>query len=466
MISKGDTLYAAYYANSGKSMTVSMKTPNGAWKHKTLATAIGWDSHNYVTMAFDAEGLLHVSGNMHNVALIYFRSDTPGDIDSLKRVTSMVGTLESSVTYPVFVKGSNGDFFFMYRNGESGSGDQIINKWNPGAKTWSRLLSTALFSGASTTGTRSAYLGSPTAGPVAGPGDATYHLFWFWRATADAATTHRVSYIRTSNLTSWRTAQDIQVTLPISFDNNPGVIVDDVPQYAGLINRGQIGFDSEKRPIITYHKFDSTQAGGYTQLYNARLENGAWVIHKTTNWPARWSFGGTGSLTILIEFGPVTLNANGQLTQGYKHWLLGKGVLILDPVTLQATQTLPDAYWPKALDTAYRVVNSTSSGNPLQMETHWLSVRSSTNASIVHALRWETWPENADAARSVSPPGGSLMYYRVSDPNVTGLKGAALERALDKAVRMTRHNGVIRVNPTGRDPTDIRGRSLPLRIPQ
>jgi hypothetical protein len=268
--------------------------------------------------------------------------------------------------------------------------------------------------------------------------------------------------MKSANLTTWFTSSGTAVTLPVSFDNNPGVIVDNVPQYAGLINRGQIGFDAQARPIITYHKFDSTEAGGYTQLYNARLENGAWVIHKTTNWPARWNFGGTGSLVIQIVFGPVTLNANGQLTQWFSHWLLGKGVLILDPVSLQATQTLPDAYWPKALDTAYRVVNSTSTGNPLQMQVNWLSVRSSMNASIVHALRWETWPENADAARTVSPPAGELKYYRMSDPNVTAISMPVEPKVeMGKGPLLNRANGVIRVNPTGRDPTDIRGRKLP-----
>jgi hypothetical protein len=465
LVAKGDTLYAAYYHGNTRQIIVSMRSPaTGLWKHKTLtgaAATVGWDSHNSITMVIDAQGRIHLAGNMHNNPLRYWRSDVPGEIDSLKQVTSMVGTQETSVTYPVFVQALNGDLAFIHRDGGSGGGNHLINKWNPGTLTWSRLLSTNLFSGASTSGTRSVYFGDNDAGPVAGP-DGWYHLFWFWRATPDAATTHRVSYMKTANLTSWFTSAGTPITLPVSFDNNPGVIVDDVPQYAGMINRGQIGFDAQARPILTYFKYDSTVAGGYTQLYNARLENGAWVVHKTTSWQARWSFGGTGSLVIQIEFGPVLLNANGQLTQWYKHWLHGKGVLILDPVTLQATQTLPDAYWPKALDTAYRVVNSTANGNPLQMQVNWLSVRSSTNASIVHALRWETWPENADQARAVSPPAGDLKYYRMSDPNVTALSGgrASAPRA-GKAPLLNRAHGVLRVNPAGKDPTDMRGRSLP-----
>lgn len=465
-VAKGDSLYAAYYHGNTRQITVSMRHPaNGQWKHKTLtgaAAMVGWDSHNSLTLVVDAQGRLHLAGNMHNNPLRYWRSDVPGEIDSLRQVTSMVGTQEASVTYPVFVQAQNGDLAFIHRDGGSGGGNHLINKWNPGTLTWSRLLGTNLFSGSSSSGTRSVYFGDNDAGPVAGP-DGEYHLFWFWRATPDAATTHRVSYMKSPNLTSWFTSSGTPVSLPVSFDNNPGVIVDDVPQYAGLINRGQIGFDVQARPILTYHKHDSTVAGGYTQLYNARLENGAWVVRKTTSWPYRWNFGGQGSLVIQIVFGPVTLNANGQLTQWFSHWMLGRGVLVLDPVTLQAVQTLPDAYWPKALDTAYRVVNSTSGGSPLQMQVHWLSVRSKTNASVVHALRWETWPENADQARAVSPPAGELKYYRLSDPNVTALTDRReAEAGMGKGPVLNRTNGVIRVRPAGKDPVDMRGRSVPV----
>lgn len=466
-ISKGDSLYAAYYHGNSRQLTISMRNPaTGLWKQKTLTdgnATVGWDSHNFITMTFDAQGLLHVSGNMHGNVLRYWRSDVPGEIDSVKPVASMVGTLETQVTYPVFIKGTGGDLIYMYRSGASGSGDQIINKWNPGNKTWTRLLSTALFSGSSTSGTRSTYFGSPTGGPVFGPEGIFYHLFWFWRATPDAATTHRVSYMRSTDLTNWKTPTSVAVTLPVSFDNNPGVIVDNVPQFAGLINRGEIGFDSQKRPIITYHKFDSTVAGGYTQCYNARLENGAWVIYKTTSWPYRWNFGGGGSLVIQIQLGPVTLQPDGRLTQWYSHWQLGRGVMVLNEATLRPDTVLPDAYWPKALDTAYRVVNSTSTGSPLQMEAHWLSVRSATNPSVVHALRWETWPENADAARAVSPPAGTLKYYRMSDPNVTSIIPSRPLPGSRNALRLRVVNGRVVAIPEDEalPPVDMRGRAVP-----
>lgn len=94
--------------------------------------------------------------------------------------------------------GPNGEILFIYRDGGSSGGNQIVNTRNPSSLAWSRLPASPLFDGQ---GERNAYLGGPSAGPGTGPGDGFYHLFWFWRSTPDAFTTHHVGYIRCRNLT-------------------------------------------------------------------------------------------------------------------------------------------------------------------------------------------------------------------------------------------------------------------------
>lgn len=445
LIERGDTVYAAYYAaEPDRQLTVARRLPSGAWTRKELNTAVGWDSHNYVTMLFDGEGRLHVSGNMHGVPLIYYRADDPGDIASLARVSSMVGSRESSVTYPVFLRGPKGEVLFMYRDGGSGNGDQIVNAYNPVSKTWSRLLSTPLFDGE---GQRNAYLGSPSAGPVTGPGDGFYHLFWFWRSTPDASTTHQVNYIRSRDLVSWESGAGASVSLPVTF-GAARVTVDPVPEQGGLINRGQIGFDALRRPIITYHKHESAQ--GPTQLYNARLENGAWKIHKTTDWTYRWNFGGGGSLLLEIEFGPVTLEPGGALTQWYRHAKHGRGVLVLNPTTLHADSVRPDAYWPTGLEAPRR------SG----MEVSWLQVRSQADPTIVHALRWETLPTNQDRARDVIPAPTDLMWYKLRDADVNpvGIAGTS-------AARKTSDRATPRADLLGRRVAHDQGSAFGKQVP-
>src|SRR5213078_2177994 len=120
LITRGDQQLAAFF-DANRMMAVAQRTLGSAtWTTATLPTMLGWDSHNYVTMAVDADGFIHVSGNMHNVPLIYFRSTRAMDVTSLQRVTSMVGTNESSCTYPQFFQGPSGGLVFAYRDGGSG----------------------------------------------------------------------------------------------------------------------------------------------------------------------------------------------------------------------------------------------------------------------------------------------------------------------------------------------------------
>jgi hypothetical protein len=105
--------FAAYY-DAERQMTVAQRRLGEAkWTITKLPSKIGWDSHNYITMVVDEAGYLHLSGNMHCVPLIYFRSDKPLDASTLKRVPNMVGPQrEQRVTYPVFLWGPSRELIF------------------------------------------------------------------------------------------------------------------------------------------------------------------------------------------------------------------------------------------------------------------------------------------------------------------------------------------------------------------
>lgn len=128
--------YAAYY-NADRDMIVARrKLGTNIWQKTKLPTAVGWDSHNYVTLAIDREGYLHVSGNMHVVPLIYFRSTRPWEIDSFEKL-AMTGEQEDRVTYPVFFKDQQGTLYFQYRNGGSGDGITYWNRYDEKTKSGS-----------------------------------------------------------------------------------------------------------------------------------------------------------------------------------------------------------------------------------------------------------------------------------------------------------------------------------------
>jgi hypothetical protein len=95
--------FAAYYDAERRMTVARRRLDSKEWTFHRLPSQLGWDSHNYVTLAIDSENHLHVAGNMHNVPLVYFRSDEPLDAGSLRPVTSMTGDREGRVTYPVFL---------------------------------------------------------------------------------------------------------------------------------------------------------------------------------------------------------------------------------------------------------------------------------------------------------------------------------------------------------------------------
>jgi hypothetical protein len=354
-------------------------------------------------MALDSTDQIHVSGNMHGVPLVYFRTTAALDVSSLATLNAMVGTNEAQVTYPVFFNGPSGNLVFEYRDGASGNGNTIFNTYSTGTKTWTRTLNSALLNGSSVS------MNAYPEGPVLGP-DGYWHLVWVWRNTADASTNHDLSYAKTPDLVHWFKADGTALTLPIT--PSTGDIVDPVPISGGMINNNtRIGFDAQNRPIIAYHKFDGN---GYTQLYEARLENNVWVRYCATNWTYRWAFGGTGTLVfqVVIDEGPKLL-PDGTLIQNYYHAQYGgQGTLVLNPTTLKADKVMTPPLRPYSL--ALNSVESTYKDPVSQqaMVVNWAEDSGSgPDSSVKYMLRWETLPSNKDVARTNIPPATKLRLY-------------------------------------------------------
>jgi len=385
--------YAAYY-DANRNMVVAQRAlTSDTWTFVTLPTTTGWDSHNYIAMAIDSAGYIHISGNMHAVPLIYFRSAQPNDA-SMFATAAMVGTNETSCTYPLFFHDTSGNLVFNYRDGMSGNGNHIFNIYDTATKKWRRLLNAPFTDGE---GLRSAY----PVGPVLGP-DGWWHMVWVWRDTPDASTNHDLSYARSQDLVNWQTAAGKTLTLPITLGTSD--IVDPVPVNGGMINNNtKVGFDAQNRAIVAYHKFD---AAGNTQLYNARFEGGRWVTHQTSMWNYRWAFGGQGTLVFEIEVEPVTVDG-GMLKQRWFHDQYGGwGAFALDPTTLASTASLGRSLpYPVSLET----VESTTAG----MGVRWQDDSGAgPDSSILYMLRWETLDSNRDMARNPPyPPPTHLRLY-------------------------------------------------------
>jgi hypothetical protein len=395
----GNRQFVVFY-DADRQMTAGQRELDSKeWTFQKLPNFfIGWDSHNYITMAIDDDGYLHVSGNMHVAPLVYFRSDKPYDVTSLRPVNSMTGEKELKCTYPKFLCGPNGELIFSYRDGSSGKGDQIYNVYDLKTKTWRRLIDSPLTDGE---GLMNAYFQGPTLGP-----DGWFHMTWVWRDTIDCETNHDLCYARSKDLIHWETAEGQPIELPIRLDT-PGVLVDPVPIRQGMLNgNGKIGFDTKNRVILSYHKFD---ANGNTQLYNARLENGKWTFYQTSDWNYRWYFSGGGSINNDIQISPIVVE-NGELRQPFSHKEEGSKILVLDETALRPVRTVASVQWPQEIKT----VRSAFPGMLVKVQKD--NKPQTGNAEYI--LRWETLPAFRDAPRPEPWPEPSLLeVYKVKQWN-------------------------------------------------
>lgn len=340
LLTTDTTQYVAYYDAQRRMTVASRPLGSETWVYQALPSEVGWDSHNYVTMALDSDGHLHVSGNLHNVPLVYFRTEKPGDIRSLKPA-AMTGELEDRTTYPRFFNDRDGRLVFTYREGSSGNGINIYNRYDTATRTWSRLLDKPLFDGE---GLRSAYASLPEFGP-----DDWFHIHWVWRDTPDCATNQHLSYARSRDLIAWETAHGKKLELPILYGQSEAV-VDPAPPGGGMINGGhRLAFDSAGKPVLAYHKAD---AAGNMQIFIARPGAEKWESGALTDWKTPVSFSGGGSMPFIGITVSISEMAPGVLGVGYRHKDHGGGTIQLDATTLLPLErkiSLPP-YFPRALN--------------------------------------------------------------------------------------------------------------------
>lgn len=391
LLTHGERQYAAYYDSNRQMIVAQRMLTETTWHKQPLPEHVVWDSHNSVTMALDDTGCLHVSGNMHVVPLVYFRSHEPWEVTTLERMTGMTGERENRCTYPLFLRGPNNEFLFTYRDGQSGKGDQIYNLYDTNTRTWRRLLDTPLTSGK---GLMNAYFNGPVKGP-----DGYMHIGWVWRNTFGCETNHDLSYARSRDMVHWEKSDETPLTLPITIDT--AEIVDPVPPKGGIINGNlDLGFDSQGRVLITYHKYD---AAGNTQVYIARREEKGWVSYQISDWDWRWAFSGGGSIVFEVGFDAARVAEKGRLTQSWWTAQHGAGTWLLDEETLAQ---VGDAAVKPGYPQSIRAVESPVAG----MQVRWAAdLGSSGEPGVRYVLRWETLPANRDKPREGTPPPPSPM---------------------------------------------------------
>ncbi len=404
-----DDLFAAWY-DAKHRLTVGRRhdaqqnweifQPEGFWieARQRYAHITEYDSHNYLSMAIDSDGYIHLSGNMHVDPLIYFRSERPLDVTSLKCVTAMTGAREARATYPHFFKDHLGRLLFRYRDGCSGNGDDIYNIYDTDQKRWARLLETPLLNGE---GLRNGYARPPVAGP-----DGYWHMIWMWRESPRCETNNNLSYARSRDLLHWETSAGDSLELPITRDT--GEIVDAVEPGGGLINMVQeVGFDNRGRALLIYHRYDEK---GLSQAYLARADGvGGWQKRQLSRWNFRWDFQGPGSIPPDLTLGAPRAIGDGKLEVLWESVCAGRGSWIIDENTLSVLETRPPRHM-----LPLELLTLTQNVHP-QAEVQIVAGQNSDySPQDRYWLRWESLPIFRDLPHSVAVGSTTLELLDLS----------------------------------------------------
>lgn len=280
--------YAAYYDEQQHVVLAKRKTNSQTWEvQTTVYKGDATDAHKSISLMVDGKGYLHVAWGQHNNRLNYVRSVKPESL-LLGEKEKMIGKQEDKVSYPEFYQLANGNLLFFYRDGGSGNGNLMINRYDVKAKTWKRIQ-TNLIDGE---GKRNAYL------QTAIDEQGTIHLSWVWRETPDVASNHDLCYAKSldGGLT-WQTSDNLPYTLPITAKNAEYALL--IPQGSELINQTSMFADKKGNPFIaTYWRPQGEAVPQYHVVYKT---NGKWQLNSLKNRSTAFSLSGGGTKKIPIS---------------------------------------------------------------------------------------------------------------------------------------------------------------------
>jgi hypothetical protein len=279
--------FVAYYDPSGFVVLGKRTLGTPKWTlQKTLLTGNAKDAHNSISLMTDGDGFVHLSWNQHNTPLQYCRSKSPGSLD-LDEPARMTGQREERVTYPEFHRLSDGNLIFLYRDGESGNGNLVVNFYNKQSMQWSTLHANLIHG----EGKRNAYWQACT------DRRGVLHLSWVWRESPDVASNHDLCYARSKDGgKTWEKSTGEKYVLPITRETAEYAMR--VPQQRELINQTSMVADEQGNPMIaTYWRDSSSQVPQYHLVYQS---NGLWKDLSLNFRTTPFSLSGVGTKEIPI----------------------------------------------------------------------------------------------------------------------------------------------------------------------
>lgn len=318
--------YIAFYDATGRVVLGKRRSGGAQWQLvPTQYLGNARDAHNSISIMVDGAGTLHVAWDHHNGPLRYARGTAPGAL-TLGPQEAMTGRNEKSVSYPEFYRSPQGGLLFLYRDGGSGRGNLVLNRYDPASRTWQRLQDNLL----SGEGRRNAYW-------QAFADDAgTLHLSWVWRESPDVASNHDLAYARSRDGgLSWERSNGERYRLPITAGS--AEVAAHIPQKSELINQTAMAADRDGNPVIASYWRD---AGSAVPQYRVVAHDGkAWRSHDLAFRRAAFSLSGLGTKAIPISRPQILVDRAGAA------WLVFRDAERGHKVSVACTSNLRQGGW-------------------------------------------------------------------------------------------------------------------------
>ncbi|MGD9928457.1 MAG: BNR repeat-containing protein [Mangrovibacterium sp.] len=298
VVSSANYQFVAYYDSTAHVVLARREHGSKDWElHQTQYTGNVYDAHNVISLMVDGDDYLHLSWDHHNNPLNYCRGLEPEGLAMGDRLP-MTGENEEVVTYPEFYALPNGDLLFAYREGGSGNGNLVLDRYILEGRSWTRLQSN-LIDGE---GQRNAYwqLFVDHLGHI--------HVSWVWRETPDVRSNHDMCYaVSRDGGLSWQKSTGEMYQLPVT--EATAEVVKVIPQGSNLINQTSMTVDQQGNPYIaTYYKAEGDSCTQFHIIYKQR---GQWNSSTATNRTLDFELGGVGSRSIPISRPQLMVMPNG-----------------------------------------------------------------------------------------------------------------------------------------------------------
>jgi hypothetical protein len=280
--------YTAFYNEDGFVVLGKRKSDSRNWElRQTAYKGNVKDAHNVISLMIDGNGFLHISWDHHGDSLRYVKSVAPESL-ILGTKESMTGKNESNVTYPEFYQLPDGNLLFAYRDGSSGNGNLILNRYDTSTRTWSRVQDILLDG----QGQRNAYW------QLCVDQQGRIHISWVWRETYNVETNHDLCYARSDDGgNTWKKSDGEAYTLPITASNAEYICR--IPQKRELINQTSMTCDAKGRPYIaSYWRSADSGIPQYRLLHYDGLQ---WHCHQVSHRKTPFSLSGSGTKRIPIS---------------------------------------------------------------------------------------------------------------------------------------------------------------------